>query len=187
MRKVTLGVGNSLDNYIARPDGGYDWLMWDSEIGKVSSAYFKRVDTVLMGRKTYEVALLQGAADATSNPYPGMKTYVLSRTLRQAEDEQVEIASDAVKLVRVLKGKGGKEICIMGGGELAHALLEAQLIDEVVVNIHPVLLGSGIPLFHPLARQIDLRLLRSQTFKNGCILLSYAVKRSARSRKATRR
>ena len=175
MRKVTLGVGNSLDNYIARADGGYDWLMWTEEIARVSAAYFKRVDTILMGRKTYDIARQQG--DVEASPFPHLKTYVLSRTLTKAPDEQVEIASDAVKLVRRLKRRRGKEICVMGGGELAHALFEARLIDEVVVNIHPVLLGSGIPLFHEMKRQINLRLLKNTTFKNGCVLLSYAVKK----------
>ena len=176
MREVTFGAGNSLDNYIARADGGYDWLMWTDEIGKVSAAYFKRVDTILMGRKTYDIARQQGGVEAS--PFPHLKTYVLSRTLTEPPpDQQVELASDAVKLVRSLKRRRGKEICVMGGGELAHALFEARLIDEVVVNIHPVLLGSGIPLFHEMKRQINLRLLKNTTFKNGCVLLSYAVQK----------
>ena len=87
------------------------------------------------------------------------------------------MANDAVKLVRALKRRRGKEICVMGGGELAHALFEARLIDGVVVTIHPVLLGSGIPLFREMKRQINLRLLKNTTFKNGCVLLSYAVKK----------
>ena len=176
MRKVTFGVGNSLDNYIARADGGYDWLMWTDEIAKVSAAYFKRVDAILMGRKTYDIALQQGGGKV-ANPLPHIKTYVLSRTLTEPPDDQAELAHDAVKLVRTLKRRRGKEICVMGGGELAHSLFEARLIDEVVVNIHPVLLGSGIPLFHEMKRQINLRLLKNTTFKNDCVLLSYAVKK----------
>ena len=177
MRKVTFGVGSSLDNYIARADGGYDWLMWTEEIAKVSAAYFKGVDTILMGRKTYDIALQQSGGKNAANPFPHIKTFVLSRTLTELPDEQVELASDAVKLVRSLKRRRGKEICVMGGGELAHSLFEARLIDEVAVNIHPVLLGSGIPLFHEMKRQINLRLLKNTTFKNGCVLLSYVVKK----------
>jgi dihydrofolate reductase len=177
MRKVTFGVGNSLDNYIARADGAYDWLMWTDEIAKVSAAYWKRVDTMLMGRKTYELALRQGSGEAIANPYPHLKTYVLSRTLTETRDKQVEIADDAVKLVRKLKRQRGKEICVMGGGELAHSLFTARLIDEVVVNIHPVILGSGIPLFHQMNRQTNLRLLKSKTCKNGCVLLAYGVEK----------
>ena len=176
MRKVTFGVGNSLDNYIARADGGFDWLMWTDEVAKESAAYWKRVDTMLMGRKTYEIALRQGGGEAIANPFPYIKTYVLSRTLSKTRDKQVELASDAVKLVRTLKRRRGKEICVMGGGDLAHSLFEARLIDEVVVNIHPVLLGSGIPLFREMKQQINLRLLKSKTFKNGCVLLAYRVK-----------
>ena len=70
----------------------------------------------------------------------------------------------------------GKDICLMGGGELARPLLEAGLIDEIGFNIHPVLLGSGIPLFHPMSRQIDLELLECRPFKNGCVYVIYRVK-----------
>jgi dihydrofolate reductase len=69
-----------------------------------------------------------------------------------------------------------KDICLMGGGELARPLYEAGLIDEVGFNIHPVLLGSGIPLFHPVGRQIGLELLECKPFKNGCVLIRYRVK-----------
>jgi dihydrofolate reductase len=64
----------------------------------------------------------------------------------------------------------------MGGGLLAKSLFEAGLIDEIGFNIHPVLLGSGIPLFHAMNRQIDLELLECKTFKNGCVLVTYRVK-----------
>jgi dihydrofolate reductase len=76
-----------------------------------------------------------------------------------------------------LKKADGKDICVMGGGELARSLFEADLIDEIGFNIHPVLLGSGIPLFHELKRQIDLELLECKRFKNGCVYVSYRVKR----------
>ena len=78
--------------------------------------------------------------------------------------------------VRDLTGQDGKDICLMGGGELARSLFEAGLIDEIGFNIHPVLLGSGIPLFHPMNRQIDLELLECRPFKNGCVYVSYRVK-----------
>jgi dihydrofolate reductase len=127
-----------------------------------------------MGRKTYEVALRAGGK-AT---YPGVKTYVCSRTLKQGRTEELEIVSqDAADFVRDLKGREGKGICMMGGGELARCLFEADLIDEVGLNIHPVLLGSGIPLFLEMRRQIDLELLSCKTLKGGCVLVMYRVKR----------
>ena len=112
-----------------------------------------------------------------SNPYPGIKSYVFSRTLKATKREPVEIiSSDAVKFVRKLKKQAGKDICVMGGGKLAHSLFEAGLIDEVGFNIHPVLLGSGVPLFYPMKRQIDLELLDCKRFKNGCVCVTYRVK-----------
>ena len=174
MRKVTFGVANSLDNYIARSDGAVDWLMWSDEVYAFITEFWKRVDTVLMGRKTYEAGVRESKGNP--NPYPDMKTYVCSRTLKPKRGDPFEFTNDAVKLIRGLKRKRGKEICVLGGGELARSLFEAQVIDEVGVSIHPVLLGSGIPLFHEMREQIDLRLLESRTFKNGCVLLSYSVK-----------
>jgi dihydrofolate reductase len=173
MRKVTFGGGNSLDNYIARRDDAVDWLRWSKEVQAVTAEFWKTIDTVVMGRRTYEVALGSGTTS-----YPGVKNYVFSRTLKASPDEQVEIiADDAAEFVRKLKAEEGKGICVMGGGLLAKSLFEADLIDEVGLNIHPVLLGSGVPLFHEMSRQIDLELAECKTFKNGCVYISYRVKK----------
>jgi dihydrofolate reductase len=173
MRKITFGGANSLDNYIARSDHAVDWLMWGDEAAAVMADYWKTIDTVLMGRKTYEVALRSGQGGG----YPGVTNYVFSRTLPAGSHGGVTIiAADAVDFVRDLKQQDGKDICLMGGGELARPLFEAGLIDEIGFNIHPVLLGSGIPLFHPMSRQIDLELRECRAFKNGCVLVSYRVK-----------
>jgi dihydrofolate reductase len=172
MRKVTFGVANSLDNFIAREDHGVDWLVWDKEVAAITAAFWKTIDTVLMGRKTYEVMLKSG-----STAYPGVKNYVFSQTLRESPDPKVEIIkTDTVEFVRDLKTRTGKGICVMGGGELAKSLFEARLIDEVGLNIQPVLLGRGIPLFHEMSRQIDLELLECKPLKNGGVVVSYRVK-----------
>jgi dihydrofolate reductase len=174
MRKVTFGGANSLDNYLARPNHAVDWLMWGEEAAAVMADFWKTIDTVLMGRKTYEVALRSGQE---GGGYPGVRNYVFSRTLKQRSDGSVTIVSgDAAEFVRELKQADGKDICLMGGGELARSLFEAGLIDEIGFNIHPLLLGSGIPLFHPMGRQIDLELRECRAFKNGCVLVSYRVK-----------
>ncbi|MDQ3688410.1 MAG: dihydrofolate reductase family protein [Acidobacteriota bacterium] len=175
MRKVTFGGANSLDNFIARKDDGVDWLMWGHEAAAVMKDFWKTIDTVLVGRKTYEVGLK--LSEGKSNPYPDVRPYVFSRTLKDSQGKNVDIISEnAVEFVRDLKQQEGKDICLMGGGELAKAFFEAGLIDEIGFNIHPVLLGSGIPLFHEMTRQIDLELLECKTFKNGCVLVSYRVK-----------
>ena len=84
---------------------------------------------------------------------------------------------DVAEFIRRLKTEEGRDIFVMGGGLLAKPLFEANLIDEVGVTIHPVLLGSGIPLFYEINRQVDLELIKSQVFKNGCVSISYRVKR----------
>jgi dihydrofolate reductase len=174
MRKITFGGANSLDNYIARKDDAVDWLLWGEEAAAVMEDYWKTFDTILMGRKTYEVALRHGQG---GGGYPGMKNYVFSRTLKPGSDGTVTIVTtDAVEFVRDLKKQHGKDICLMGGGELARPLFEAGLIDEIGFNIHPVLLGSGIPLFHPMSRQINLELRECKPFKNGCVMVTYRVK-----------
>lgn len=175
MRKVTFGGANSLDNFFARKDDSVDWLMWTKEVGKIMEEYWKTIDTVIMGRRTYEVAAGSGK---DGGAYPGVTTYVCSRTLKKLSNEKVELVSDAVELVKRLKQQKGKDICVMGGGKLAKSLFEADLIDEVGFNVHPVLLGSGIPLFYEMSRQIDLELIKCQELRNGCVVLSYRIKRS---------
>jgi dihydrofolate reductase len=184
MRKVTLGLANSLDNYIARQDGGADWLHWSKEVAEISAKFMKTVDAILIGRKTYEVMLGYGQTS-----YPGAKNYVFSRSKKKSSalkrtlaskkksDQNVEIVvEDAGKFVGGLKQKKGKGICLFGGGELAKSLFEADLIDEIVLNIHPVLLGSGIPLFHEMTRQIDLEFLDCMILKGGYLAVTYRVK-----------
>jgi dihydrofolate reductase len=174
MRKVTFGGANSLDNDLARPDHAVDWLLWGEEAATVMADYWNTIDTIVMGRKTYEVALRNGQG---AGGYPGMNTHVCSRTLPEGPREDVTVVGrDAAEFVRDLKGKDGKDICIMGGGELARSLFEAGLIDEIGFNIHPVLLGSGIPLFHPMNPQIELEQVDCRAFKNGCVFITYRVK-----------
>jgi dihydrofolate reductase len=178
MRKVVFGGANSLDNYFARKDDAVDWLMWSDEVGKIMADYFKTFDTIVMGRRTYEVAVSSGHGDGS---YPGMKTYVFSRTLKPRSTRKLEITSeDVADVVGRLKQEEGRDICIMGGGLLAKSLFEANLIDEIGFNIHPVLLGSGIPLFHEMSHQIDLELIDCKTLKTGCVLVTYRVKPPAK-------
>ena len=173
MRKVTFGGANSLDNFIARKDDSVDWLKWDKEVNSIMKNFWKTIDTVVMGRKTYEVAARAGAGGG----YPSVKTYVFSRTLKKRKEKNFEITSeDAAKVVRRLKEEKGKDICVLGGGILAKSLFEAGLIDEIGFNVHPVLLGSGIPLYHKMKKQIDLELVECKQLKNGCVVLTYRVK-----------
>lgn len=174
MRKVIFGGANSLDNFIARKDDAVDWLLWSKELNQIMKDMWENIDTVVMGRKTYEVAQRMGGG----GPDVNVKTYVCSRTIKKASSEKVTfVAEDAATFVRRLKEEEkGKDICVLGGGLLAKSLFEADLIDEIGFNIHPVLLGSGIPLFHELSRQIDLELKECRQLSSGCVLVTYTVK-----------
>jgi dihydrofolate reductase len=179
MRKITFGVANSVDNYIARTDDAIDWLMPGREAAAVLADYWKGIDTILMGRKTYDVALRRDEGETIQSF--GLQTYVFSRTLKPDTKGHVTIvSSDAVDFVRALRGREGKDIALVSGGQLARALLEAGLIDEIRLNIQPVLLGSGIPLFHPMAGELRLELLESRQFSNGCVLVRYGLKPEVR-------
>jgi dihydrofolate reductase len=101
-----------------------------------------------------------------------------SLATKKKADKNVEIVTeDSTKFVRELKRRKGKGIVVFGGGELALGLFEADLIDEIVLNIHPVLLSSGVPLFHQMTRQIDLELLDCKILKGGYLAVTYRVKR----------
>jgi dihydrofolate reductase len=172
MRKVIFGGANSLDNYFARKDNSVDWLMWNDEVGEIMSQFWKTIDAVLWGRRTFEVA----GGNVGSGRKSGVKNYVFSRTLTEVPKGIELVSEGAEEFVRDLKNRPGKDICLMGGGDLARTLFEADLIDEIGFNIHPVLLGSGIPLFYEMDRQIDLELIECRAFKNGCVLVRYNVK-----------
>jgi dihydrofolate reductase len=178
MRKVIFGCANSLDNFIAREDGSFDWIMHGEEANQLMKDFWPRIDTMIMGRKTYEMAQQYlPKSEKKKLPHGDLKTYVFSRTLKSGtRDGYTFLDEDPAEFVRALKMEGGKEIVIMSGGSLAKPLLEAGVIDEIGLNIHPILLGSGAPLFYRMNRQIDLELIECKPFKNGCVYVLYRVK-----------
>jgi dihydrofolate reductase len=191
MRTVTYGAACSLDGFIAGPAGEIDWLHYSQDVHDNMASYWKGVDTILMGRKTWDVAQALGApkvkkraARATtakaprrpSNPYAGMRTCIFSRTLTSIDVPGVDLVrEDAATFVRELKAQPGRGICLMGGGELAASLLGAGVVDEVGLNVHPVLLGRGIPMFRDAGRRVALELVEQRTMDGGCALLRYRV------------
>ena len=180
MRTVTYGAACSLDGFIAAADGGIDWLHFSRDVQEIMTTYWATVDTVLMGRKTWDVAAGQGGGKGKSRKRAkGPATYVFSRTLTRDPAPGVQlVSSDAGGFVRDLKAQPGRGICVMGGGELARSLLEAGVIDEVGLNIHPILLGAGVPFFRDAGR-IPLELAESRPIDGGCVYATYRVRHGA--------
>lgn len=170
MRNLVLCIANSLDNFIARENHAIDWLFPPDAFSEAFTHFESSIDTVLIGRKTYEVMLRFGETH-----YEGKRNIVFSRTL--SSNALIEVVrGDVVSFVRSLKSEQGKGIWLVGGGELITLLLEAELIDEFVFCLHPILLGKGVPMFLPHATQTDLDFLSSTAFENGAVMLHYRRK-----------
>lgn len=194
LRKLKYHVAMTLDGFIAREDDSTDFFPHLSPpdhvmdyLDDLASTY----DTVVMGRSTYEFGLKVGVTD----PYPSMETHVCSRTMKESPSPRVNLVrDDAVGFVRELKSRPGqqkdmsrivraaqlrvgKDIYLCGGGILATTLFDAGLIDEVIIKVNPVLLGSGKALAPRLSQLVGLELLGTQTYQSGVVVLHYAVKR----------
>jgi dihydrofolate reductase len=174
MRRVRYSVAMSLDGYIAGPNGEFDWIVMDPAID--FGAFFSTIDTVLMGRRTFELTLEQGPEAAM----PGMRRYVFSRTLRAADHPDVTlVAHDAAPAVAALRAEDGKDIWLMGGGVLFRSLLDAGMVDTVEVAVVPVLLGRGVPLLPGASGATRLALTKMEPFPSGIVLLKYALSHGA--------
>jgi dihydrofolate reductase len=173
MRKVIYGGACSLDGYLADRNGGLDWLHHSADAQEIMAKSWATVDTILFGRKTYEFAAGVGGGPAT----PGISAYVMSRTLTKPPAPGIELVkTDAGEFVRALKSRPGKDIIVMSGGNLATSLLRAGVIDEIGFNIHPVLLGAGVPAFLDTGDRVTLELKECRALDGGCVLVTYRVK-----------
>ena len=171
MRKVTYGAAVSLDGFIAGPDEAVDWLVWTTDSSRISSESWQGVDAMLMGRKTWEFAVRAGGGPRMSN----MTTYVFSSTMTDAPDGAELVREDAVGFVRALKAGPGGDIILMGGGELAAALIAGGTVDEIGLSVHPLLLGGGAPMFPAIGGRVPLTLLEAPPIAADCVYLRYRV------------
>jgi dihydrofolate reductase len=170
MRKVVLGLGISLDGYIARPDGSVDFLFMPKDYSM--GPFFATIDTAIMGRKTYDVALKMSGGTYNDS---GLISYVFSHSQPPGERGGVTFVNESPKtFLAKLRKRPGKNIWLMGGGELARDFLKDDLVDELYIGIVPVLIGEGLPLFPSGFPQRKFSLLENKTFSKGMIALKYA-------------
>jgi dihydrofolate reductase len=193
MRTVTYGGAVSLDGFLAGAGGEIDWLHFSKDVQQELAEFWKEVDVILMGRKTWafangmgdtaEVREVEAAFEETAKKRrkkkePAVRTYVFSRTLKGIAKPGVELVKgDAVDFVRELKQRPGGRICLMGGGELAQSLIAEGLVDEVGLNIHPLLLGSGVPVFRDPGHRVAFTLTECRQIDGGCVAVKYVLAR----------
>src|SRR6266436_5706949 len=178
-RKVVLGLGISLDGYIARLNGAVDFLFMPKDYSMAPC--FATFDTAIMGRKTLDAGLEMSGG---SLPRSNMPRYVFSKSKPPGERDSVIFVNESpVSFIRKLRRRPGKDIWLMGGGELARAFLNADLVDRLHLGVVPVLLGEGIPLFPSGFPQRDFTLIENKTYSKGLISLKYARVRKKPGRK----
>ena len=174
-RKVIVRIATSADGYIAGPDGDLDWLTSrPAPKGFYGmSAFMRAIDTLVLGRKTYEISLRLGAKFDSK-----IRTLVFSRQAPPADvPSGVEFVDEAIgPFLDRQRAQPGKNIWLMGGGEIIASFLDAQAIDEFVISVMPVFIGEGIPLIAPRRRHVSLELLDSECFENGVVQNHYRVR-----------
>ena len=191
MRKLVYYVACTVDRFIAREDGSFDCFPFEGEHfsdlirnfpdtipGHAREAMGVRetrnilFDTVLMGRKTYEVGLREGI----TSPYPHLRQYLFSKSMSASPHDNVTLVSDdPLSVVKGLKEEDGLDIWLCGGAELAGALLPE--IDKLILKVNPVLIGSGIPLWSKPVTTRCLALTEMKSYNNGFVIMHYDVLR----------
>jgi dihydrofolate reductase len=175
MRKIKSYIAVSLNGKIAKPDGSVDWLESIPNPDKTDHGYvdfYKSIDTTLQGYTTYNQVMSWGI----DFPYAGKKNYVITRKKEMTNTEDVEfITKNHLEFIRQLKKEQGKDIWVIGGGQLNKMLLDANLLDEIQVFVMPIILSEGIDLFGDLPQETNLSLVESRSFATGAVEIKYTV------------
>lgn len=170
-RKLILYIATSLDGYIAKPGDNLDFLSIVAREGEDYGygEFIKTVDTVILGRKTYDWVMGQ----VETFPHADKETYVATRTAKPSSGKTHFYTGDLKELIVDLKKKGGKNIFVDGGAEVVHALMQDDLIDEYIISIIPVFVGDGIQLFKDGRPEMPLKLQSCVKYDAGLVQLHY--------------
>lgn len=171
MRRVVLYIATSLDGYIAKPDEGIEWLSVVERPGEDYGygEFIRTVDTVILGRKTFEKIHSNGQ----EFPHKDKKCYVITRQERSPERNIIFYNDNIVDLVCKLKSASGKNIFCDGGAEIVNSLMKNDLIDDYIISIIPVLLGKGLRLFDDYRKKMDMKLIYSRSYASGLVQSHY--------------
>jgi dihydrofolate reductase len=172
-RKVVLYIAMSLDGYIAKRNDDLSFLSTVEKAGEDYGygEFIKTIDTVILGRKTYEKVLGFGIPF----PHADKKTFVITRTEKPAIDNIIFYSSNLTELINKLKIQKGKNIFIDGGAEIVNELMQQNLIDDFIISIIPIFLGDGISLFKQGRPESKLKLIHSTSFEKGLVQLHYSA------------
>jgi len=173
MRKVILNLAVSLDGFIEGPNGEFDWCLSDQDYGMAE--FFFDTDTIFIGRKSYE--LVAGMEDQY---FPGIdQVCVFSDTIMNAEHPKVEIITSQKfdeRVNQILGDAEGRQVWLFGGADLLTTFLEKRLVTDMLLSVHPVILGGGKPLFKQLQNKVNLMLISTQAYDSGLVQLRYTLK-----------
>lgn len=169
MRKIVLALAVSLEGFIEGPKGEFDWCFTDQDYGMAE--FLKNVDAILYGRKSYELMMrMEGG-----NPFASIKGYVFSNTLKKTAEGFELISGDVIGKVRSMKAAAGKNIWLFGGASLTSSLMNEDLVDELWLSIHPILLGAGKPFVGNLRKRTPLELLEMKPYSTGLLSVRYKL------------
>jgi dihydrofolate reductase len=191
-RRIIVHIATSADGFIARKDGGIDWLERPQPKGGYGiMEFYKSIDTILWGRKTYELVLRFQQEGKETPATPGIKNYAFSRRPPRNVASGFEFVKEPIAdFVKRLRAQKGKNIWMMGGGGIIGSFLDAGAIDEFIISVIPVFIGEGIPLIAPRHRTVPLKLVSIKKFTDGVVCLHYkvsAARGSKRARKVSKR
>lgn len=168
MSRVLLNLAVSLDGFIEGPNGAFDWCLTDQDYGM--TAFLKRCDTIIFGRKSYETLL-----DYEADPYPDKMKYVFSNTIGSVAGNAAVVHGNTSEAVAKIKQRAEGDIWFFGGAALLEDFLQHDLIDEMHLSVHPLLLGEGKLLFPRLASRKHFQLKAAETYSSGLVQLIYGL------------
>lgn len=169
MRKIILNVAMTLDGLIEGPKGEYDWCFDDGQDYGMTD-FLNRIDAIFYGRKSYEVMMKAGG----TNPFANKHSFLFSNSLLPSDDYEL-VNGDIKSKVQAIKNSNGKDIWLFGGAVLTAFMMKANLVDELLLAVHPIILGKGKPLFDLLDNRETLKLIESKPYPSGLVSMHYSI------------